>query len=599
MSFQRVVLAVAIAVAFADLGKTTDRQRSAQTQSGTATITGAVVARSSGEPIAGATVSLYAATFADGRISTTSDNQGRFQFGTLAAGRYTVGASKTGFVTVVFGERKYGRGGRAFPLRDAEHRDIRLELPHPSVITGRILDPQGNPSVSASVRVMRFSMAFGYRRALPSGSAYTDASGVFRIDSLTPGDYAVCASTRETAPLNEGQRLRAEIDRQRRSAAYVLGPEGIEAQKQLAPKLAQLEASLPTYLPPVRGYVPMCYPGAASALSMITIGPDEERTGVNMQFASTPLARIEGSVTGIAGDDQDVDPIMLLSADDLREGPPVDSTRPDFTGRFIFTNVPPGRYKLFIRSAAKGTHGARLEADTEVVVADEDISKVMLELQPGVTVSGRVVFRGSIAQRPSAVPTGALEVRLDPAVLEPLSLWPGSSITKPDADGRFVFHDVFLGTYRISPSQRQSTGWYSDTTSIPGADVTGQLVDVGRQDLNGIVVTLTDQGAELSGTIMTDKGEPAPEYFILLYPPEEKYWTPYSRRVYGTRAKQDGTFVFRGLPPGNYRLATLLDAEFGAWFNPAFLHRIDADSMAFSIANDERKVLNLRVAGDR
>lgn len=122
---------------------------------------------------------------------------------------------------------------------------------------------------------------------------------------------------------------------------------------------------------------------------------------------------------------------------------------------------------------------------------------------------------------------------------------------------------------------------------------------VKRQDVTGIVVTMTNRRAELSGTIVTDKGEPASEYFILLYPSDETYWTPYSGRLYGTRAKQDGTFVISGLHAGRYRLATLLDAEFGAWFEPAFLHRIDSGSMAVSISGNERKVMNLRVAGDR
>jgi hypothetical protein len=98
---------------------------------------------------------------------------------------------------------------------------------------------------------------------------------------------------------------------------------------------------------------------------------------------------------------------------------------------------------------------------------------------------------------------------------------------------------------------------------------------------------------------MTDKGEPAPEYFILVYPADEKYWSAYSGRLYGTRAKQDGTFVITGLHAGSYRLATLHDAEFGAWFDPAFLHRIDSTSMAVSIGSEERKVLHLRVAGDK
>src|SRR5438067_1702427 len=84
-----------------------------------------------------------------------------------------------------------------------------------------------------------------------SGTATTATQGIFRIESLTPGDYAVCASTNETAPLNDAQRLQMEIDRQRRLAAFVLGPPGIEAQKALAPHLAALEARLPPSVPPV------------------------------------------------------------------------------------------------------------------------------------------------------------------------------------------------------------------------------------------------------------------------------------------------------------------------------------------------------------
>ena len=117
-------------------------------------------------------------------------------------------------------------------------------------------------------------------------------------------------------------------------------------------------------------------------------------------------------------------------------------------------------------------------------------------------------------------------------------------------------------------------------------------------EFTGVTVTLTDRRAEISGTIMTEKGEPAPEYFILVYPSDEKYWTPSSGRLRGARAKPDGTFVIDGLQPGSYRLATLLDAEFGAWFDPAFLHRIDT-SMALSIATNDRRVLHLRVRGDR
>ena len=89
------------------------------------------------------------------------------------------------------------------------------------------------------------------------------------------------------------------------------------------------------------------------------------------------------------------DPIILFSGDDLREGMGQDSVRPDIDGRLSFTNVSAGRYKLFLRGATNGAAGGPpVRAEAEVVVLDEDIRNVVLDLQPGVTVSGHLVFRG-------------------------------------------------------------------------------------------------------------------------------------------------------------------------------------------------------------
>jgi len=54
-----------------------------------------------------------------------------------------------------------------------------------------------------------------------------------------------------------------------------------------------------------------------------------------------------------------------------------------------------------------------------------------------------------------------------------------------------------------------------------------------------------------------------------------------------------------GLRPGKYRLATILDAEVGAWFDPAYLRRLDPSSATVTFTDDERKTLNLRVPDDR
>ena len=94
--------------------------------------------------------------------------------------------------------------------------------------------------------------------------------------------------------------------------------------------------------------------------------------------------------------------------------------------------------------------------------------------------------------------------------------------------------NVFPGDYRISASFREETGWFVDSATLAGRDVLDQSLEVkANQNVTGVVVTLTDERAELSGTIVTDSGEPAPEYSILVYPADQRYWGARSGRMLG------------------------------------------------------------------
>ena len=571
----------------------TGPRRAFNSSLGSAAISGVVVALSSAQPVAGATVSIYEPRLPDGRMETAADSEGRFEFRDLVAGRYTVGASNPGFVNVIHGQPRVGAGGRAIRVLAGEHRQITLLLPRPSAISGGVADERGNPAARVSVRAMRFSLVYGYRRAQVAGQALSDEQGHYRILSLQPGEYEICASTDSTAPLNAMQRLRLEIDRLRKSAAYVLGPSGLAAQRELAPQIAALEARLPADVDPIVGYAHVCHPGNGSLRSLIRVGTEEERSGVNLQLVPTRLARVEGVVTGVPGADFELDPIMMINADDGLGVSP-ESVRADLEGRFTFRDVKPGRYRLIGRgSASGGQTNPRFRAEADVTVAERDIDSVVLQFAQGATVTGQVVWQGT--SPPPAALLSRIEVRLAPAVPNSLSMYTGTAIARPDQTGRFAVPNVSPGEYRISTGPYEVTEWFLDSAMVSSQDLVEQpLVVRPGEDVTGLTLTMTNRRAELVGTMVSENGEPAPEYLVLVYARDEKYWTSHTRRVSVTRPKPDGTFAVTGLRGGSYRVATLLDVESGAWLDPAFLRQLEGVSVPLNIGDGERKILNLR-----
>jgi hypothetical protein len=52
--------------------------------------------------------------------------------------------------------------------------------------------------------------------------------------------------------------------------------------------------------------------------------------------------------------------------------------------------------------------------------------------------------------------------------------------------------------------------------------------------------------------------------------------------------------TFRGLPPGDYYLAAVTDAETGEWFDPAFLESLVPASLKVVIRQGQTTTQNVR-----
>ncbi len=160
---------------------------------GTGRITGRVLTADTGRPVRGARVTLSAAQLPGGRNMVT-DASGLFDFTALPESRYNLSVSKTGFVTLAYGQRRPLQPGTPLQLASGQRLEgIELRLPRGSAIAGHVFDENGDPLPNTMVRVMRYQYQQGERRLTPAGSGQTDDKGQYRVWGLNPGDYYVSA----------------------------------------------------------------------------------------------------------------------------------------------------------------------------------------------------------------------------------------------------------------------------------------------------------------------------------------------------------------------------------------------------------------------
>lgn len=560
------------------------------------------ITTASGQPAAGARVMLNGGD-GPGRMAT-ADARGQFVFEGLRTGRYYVNVTKPGFVSLSYGQRRVNGAGTAIPINDGERRAIEMQLPRSAVITGMILDERGEPSINTSVRAMRYTMTGGRRRAQQVANDQTDDRGIYRLHSLQPGEYAVCAVARNMGPINDAQRIQMELESIRRSMENA---QSAAVRQQMAQRLAQLQAQRVDQTEPTLGYAPVCFPASSATPSAtVTVAAGEERSGIDLQMIMIPVARIEGTVVAPGGTIPREMQLMLMNADESMADVERQGTRVEPSGRFAFQNVSPGRYTLMARTMSFGpppppnappaAKDPMLWAAAEVTVNGQDISDVVLELQRGITVSGQLTFQPTTLPPPTDLTRAQVSIfPFAPDSGTMMSMGPPPQ-GKVDASGRFTIPDVVPGKYRMSASVIGTQGWVVDTITAGGQDVLDFPLEIkGSRDVTGVVVTFGDRQTELSGTVATAKGEPATEPTILLYPTDQRYWTPGSRRIRTIRAGADGQYLFRMVPPGEYRLTTLVDPEPGIWYDREVLEQLDTSSIRVILAEGEKKVEHVKI----
>jgi len=545
-------------------------------------ITGRVAASDNGRPVKRARVFVSAAELPGGR-GVLTDDAGIFDFTELPAGRYTLTVSKTGFVSLSYGQRRPLQAGTPIQLADGQQiKGIQFQLPRGSVIGGRVLDEDGDAMPGVMIRVMRYQYQQGERRLTPAGAGQTDDKGQYRVWGLMPGDYYVNAIMRGGFGGPGGPGGFGGFG----GPGGFVGRGGGRGFGGATPGGGEQDQT---------NYAPTYYPGVPSVneAKPITVGLSQEVLDINFGMQLVRVSRITGRVNNPDGSPVTSGNVNLMSDSGGARGNQIGMNfggRIQWDGAYTITNVPPGRYILRARADDGETPQFGAQA---ISVNGEDVNDFTVVLSIGATITGTLTFLPGQTNPPDLT-----QFRLSAPSTDQSDFGPQPS-ARVDKDGRFELSGVSAGAHLIRAAGN-SRGWILKSVTVGSRDVTDTPIQVrSGETVSNVVVAFSDRQGEIGGTVADEQGAPVPDFTVLAFPTDASLWRPQARQIMTARPDQTGKYRIRGLPPGEYYVVTVDPTEQGEWFEPAYLDDHRAGASRLTLAEGDVKTQDFKVKREK
>jgi hypothetical protein len=476
---------------------------------GTAVIRGRVIAADGQRPLRRAQVRVLTSDGPAPHVASTNA-QGVYEIRDLPAGRYRVTVTRSGYLSMQFGQRRPDEPATPLEIADGHVvENVNFAMLRAGVISGRVTDETGDAVAGVTVWAMQPRFYRGRRRFVPAGSsARTDDTGQYRLLALAPGDYVVMGLLRETWTTRGKEKI---------TLAYA-----------------------PSYFPTT---------ARAADAQRVKVGVGQEVGAVDFSLVPGRTARLSGTATRadgapLAGASVSLSQKIMGPAGGMMSS--VGSTRAGADGAWTLRDVAPGEYELEA-AGADSTQGER--ALMVVNVSGVDLDGISLVAGAAATIAGRVVTDDG---RPLPGGWGLRRVGAESVVPdgpEPMYVT-GDSNGLIGADGVFELAKVPPG--RVMLRTFPPGNWAVARVEVGGQDVVDSPIDVRSGDrIDGVRIVITDRFPAVTGRIVDDKDQPA-HGTVLFFPTDASKWLEAAGTMRTARPDQTGTFKIAAVRPGQY-----------------------------------------------
>jgi hypothetical protein len=350
-------------------------------------VEGRVINSTSGAGVPKATVILRAHDAEHGQsYADETDGNGNFSIGDVEPGEYAVIAERTGFVV-----QSSGATGAPPPrfkvAKDQQVKDVTIRLTPLGVITGRVLDSDGDPVRGARVFAQRYAYSAGRKELRTVGQVQSGDHGDFRLFGLPAGTLYLKAVRSGQSP--KGQVLNV----------FTYYP-GVDDESHAAPIELRAGAQL-------QGFdIRLQSTGAYS---------------IRFKFADGHPQ--EGCCSAFLTNEQGIQPLVGLSFS---------------TTDLVFAGVPSGSYEAVISVPTGETQNYAIQ---HVEVLNADVDGGTLTFRPAVEVAGVVKVQGGAFND-----LAMLQINLE----SPHRIPVGNHAGEVNPDGSFLLKDALPGVYEVA-----------------------------------------------------------------------------------------------------------------------------------------------------